>query len=147
MYFVPFTVMLLCTVMTVKKLLVRQIWNNQQLLDNARRNRRISVMLSLMCLAYILLTLPNRLCFSVFADQIIGHDYTDTVFLSSNTLMYTRNALNAFFLYLSVAGFRRDIHRLGLLCYNKLKGRVRPLDNSQEEHPNTINMTYETGRN
>ena len=143
MYFVPFTVMFFCTVMTAKKLLVRHVWNNQQMLDNARRNRRISIMLLLMCLAYVILTLPNRLCFSIFAEQIVGHAYTDTVFLSSNTLMYTRNALNVFFLYMSVAGVRRDLHQLMLVCYGKVRGRVRPLDTSQVERPNTI---YELGR-
>ena len=81
MYFVPFTVMFLCTVLTVKKLITRQVTDNQQLQNNAQRNRRISIMLLLLCLAYVILTLPNRLCFSVFSNQIIGHDYTDTVFL------------------------------------------------------------------
>ena len=144
MYFIPFSVMFVCTMMTVKKLVVRQVLNNQQLLDSARRNRRISIMLLLMCLTYIILTLPNRLCFSVFADQIIGHDYTDTVFLASNTLMYTRNALNAFFLYMSVAGFRRDIHRFMLRCYSKLTNRVAPLDNSRTEQSNTNTNTNTT---
>lgn len=138
MYFVPFTVMFLCTVITAKKLLIRHAWNNQQMLDNARRNRRITIMLLLMCLAYVILTLPNRLCFSIFSDQILGHAYTDTVFLSSNTLMYTRNALNVFFLYISVAGVRRDIHRLILACHGKMRGRVRPLETSQEARPKTI---------
>ena len=83
-----------------------------------------------MCLAYVILTLPNRLCFSVFSNQIIGHDYTDIVFLSSNTLMYTRNAINAFFLYISVHGFRRGLRRMILSCFRKLTGQVIPLENT-----------------
>lgn len=147
MYFVPFTFMFICTVFTVIKLIDRQTSNNQQLANNVQRNRRISIMLLLMCLSYIVLTLPNRLCFSVFPDQIIGHDYTDTVFLSSNTLMYTRNALNAFFLYISVAGFRRDVRRLVLKCCGKSTGRVVPQEINTDEHLSTITMSYERGRN
>ena len=147
MYFVPFGVMLLFTVLTVKKLIVRQVADNQQLASNARRNRRISIMLLLMCLAYVIFTLPNRLCFSVFPNQILGHDYTDIVFLSSNTLMYTRNALNAFFLYMSVVGFRRDVHHLILIIYAKLSNRVAPLNNNREDHSATINTAYERGKN
>jgi hypothetical protein len=147
MYFVPFGVMLLCTVLTVKKLIVRQVSDNQQLANNAQRNRRISIMLLLMCLAYVVFTLPNRLCFSVFPNQIIGHDYTDTVFLASNTLMYTRNALNIFFLYMSVVGFRRDIRRLILTFYAKFSNRVAPLNKNREEHSDNINTAYERGKN
>ncbi len=130
MYFVPFTFMFIFTMFTVKKLIVRQTSDNQQLANNAQRNRRISIMPLSMCLAYVLLTLPNRLCFSVFPNQIIGHDYTDIVFLSSNTLMYTRNAINVFFLYISVHGFRRDVRQLMLKCCGKLTDRVVPLKNS-----------------
>jgi hypothetical protein len=79
MYFVPFTFMFIFTMFTVKKLIVRQTSDNQQLTNNAQRNRRISIMPLSMCLAYVLLTLPNRLYFSVFPNQIIGHDYTDSV--------------------------------------------------------------------
>jgi hypothetical protein len=123
--------------LTVKKLIVRQVSDNQQLANNAERNRRISIMLLLMCLCYVILTLPNRLCFSVFANQIIGHDYTDTVFLATNTLMYTRNALNGFFLYKSVQGFRRDIRRLMLKFYEKLTGRDARHQHNGEEHMGT----------
>jgi len=137
MYFIPFTVMFIFTVFTVKKLIVRQALNNQQLANNARRNRRISIMLLLMCLAYVVFTLPNRLCFSVFPNQIVGHDYADIVFLSSNTLMYTRNALNAFFLYISVQGLRRDVRLLMLKCCGKLTGRVIPLEANVEEQTGT----------
>ena len=127
--------MLLCTVLTVKKLGVRQtVADNQQLASNAQRNRRISIMLLLMCLSYVVLTLPNRLCFSVFADQIVNHEYADTIFLSTNTLMYTRNVLNAFFLYKSVYGFRRDVRRLMLTCQRKLTGRVIPQQNNGDDY-------------
>jgi hypothetical protein len=147
MYFIPFTVMFIFTVFTVKKLIVRQTLNNQQLANNARRNRRISIMLLLMCLAYVVFTLPNRLCFSVFPNQIIGHDYADILFLSSNTLMYTRNAINACFLYMSVPGFRRDIRRLMPKCCRKLPGRVVPQEMNGREHLGTITMTFERGKN
>jgi len=130
--------MLLCTIFTAKKLIVRQTSNNQQLTISARRNRRISIMLLLMCLAYVVLTLPNRLCFSAFPNQIIGHDYTDIIFLTSNTLMYTRSALNVFFLYISVHGFRRDVRQLMLKCCGKITGRVAPDEDTGGEHPGTI---------
>ncbi|CAF0830517.1 unnamed protein product [Rotaria sp. Silwood1] len=106
----------------MKKLIIKQTYTNNQLAISAQRNRRISIMLALMCFTYIITTLPNRLCFSVFGNQIIGHDYADTVFLATNTLMYTRNALNAFFLYVSVYGFRRDVRQLTLTCWKKLTG-------------------------
>ena len=129
--------MFLCTILTVKKLIIRQVVDNEQLASSAQRNRRISIMLLLMCLAYIIFTLPNRLCFSVFADQIMGHDYTDTVFLSSNTLMYTRNVLNAFFLYISVVGFRRDIGRLIMKCRARLTGQAYAHETTAGEHLRT----------
>ncbi len=138
MYFVPFGVMFLCTILTVKKLIVRQVSDNQQLANNAQRNRRISIMLLLMCLAYVIFTLPNRLCFSVFANQIMGHDYMDTVFLASNTLMYTRNVLNAFFLYISVVGFRRDIRKLLLKCRGRLIGQDVADESTAGEYLGTI---------
>jgi uncharacterized membrane protein (UPF0182 family) len=147
MYFIPFSLMFLCTVMTVKKLIVRQVSDNQQLANSAQRNRRISIMLLLMCLAYVILTLPNRLCFSVFSYQIVGHDYTDIVFLSTNTLMYTRNALNAFFLYLSVHGFRRDVRKLVFLCWRTSTGRVVPNEDTATGHLATITSFPNATRN
>lgn len=119
MYIVPFTVIIMCTLFTVKKLCIRGTFSNEQLALSSQRNRRISIMLLLMCVTYIVATLPNRLCFSVFADRLIGYDYTDTVFLATNTLMYTRNSLNAFFLYLSVHGYRRSLRSMVLRCLGK----------------------------
>ncbi|CAF4548003.1 unnamed protein product, partial [Rotaria sp. Silwood2] len=95
---------------------------------------------------YAVCTLPNRLCFSVFESQLIGHDYTDTVFLATNTLMYTRNALNAFFLYISVYGFRRDVRQLMFTCWVKLTGKGVPHENNGNEHVDTT-MLREPGRN
>lgn len=138
MYIVPFSVSFICTLLIVKKLIVKQTFTNNQLAINAQRNRRISVMLLLMCFTYVITTLPNRLCFSVFEKRLIGHDYSDTIFLATNTLMYTRNALNAFFLYLSVNGFRRDFRRLVLICWAKLTGRDVPRGNNTTE--NAIGM-------
>jgi hypothetical protein len=130
MYFLPFSVIIVCTLFTVKKIISKQPSTNNQLKNSVQRNRRVSIMLLLMCLMYIISTLPNRLCFSIFADQIIGHEYTDTVFLSSNTLMYTREAMNVFFLYISLAGFRRDIRNLMLRCLGKRLIQVGPPKNT-----------------
>jgi hypothetical protein len=145
MYFLPFSAIIGCTVLTAKKLTVKQTHENEQLARNARRNRRISIMLLLMCLAYVISTLPNRLCFSVFADQLIGHDYTDTVFLSTNTLMYTRNAMNMFFLYISVNGFRRDIRNLVLKCLRKRPIQVGPTNNTITLRDNIATVTKAGG--
>jgi hypothetical protein len=140
MYIVPFGVMFVCTVMTVRKLAVRPTTDNQQLANSAQRNRRISIMLLLMCASYVVLTLPNRLCFSVFVDALLGHEYTDTVFLSSNTLMYTRNVLNVFFLYVSVYGFRRDVRQLVKACYGRVTRRVAPQRSMEEDHMGTATI-------
>jgi hypothetical protein len=59
--------MFLCTVLIVKELFMTQTSDNQQLANNTQRNCHISIMLLLMCLTYVILTLPNRLYFSVFA--------------------------------------------------------------------------------
>ena len=139
MYFLPFSVIFVCTLLTMKKLFIRRLTRNSQLANSAQRNRRISIMLLLMCVTYIISTLPNRLCFSLFADQITGHEYTDTIFLATNTLMYTRNAMNAFFLYISVFGFRRDIRNLVLRCLGKRPIQVHPGTNTMaRENRNTI---------
>ncbi|CAF1305310.1 unnamed protein product [Adineta steineri] len=139
MYFVPFSVIIACTLGTAKKLLINRSLANEQLSRSSQRNRRISIMLLLMCLTYIISTLPNRLCFSVFADMIMGHNYTDTVFLSTNTLMYTRNALNIFFLYMSVSGFRRDIRHIILRCFGRQVNQVLPTGHTMtRDHIGTI---------
>jgi hypothetical protein len=139
MYFLPFTIIIICTLLTAKKLIIKQTFVNEQLTSSAQRKRRISIMLLLMCLTYVISTLPNRLCFSVFANQIIGHDYTDTVFLATNTLMYTRDALNVVFLYLSVHSFRRDIRKLVLTCFGKQPIQVGPANHTMpRDHISTI---------
>lgn len=122
MYILPFTVMIFSTLLTVKKLVFRPTLTNHQFARSARRNRRISIMLLFMCLTYMVTTLPNRLCFSLFLDKIIDHEYSDTVILATNTLMYSRCAINVFFLYISVHGFRRDMRDFILKC---CEGRVR----------------------
>ncbi|CAF1181733.1 unnamed protein product [Adineta steineri] len=143
MYIVPFILMFICTIMTMKKLIVKQTSTNQQLINSAHRNRHISIMLLSMCLTYIISTLPNRLCFSLFTDLIIGHDYTDTVFLITNLLMYTRNALNIFFLYISVHGFRRNIRRLTLTCCRRLDGRIVPQKNNNQTHLDQMTIVHD----
>jgi hypothetical protein len=132
MYFLPFVVIIVCTLFTVKKLIYKRISTNQQLINSVQRNRRISIMLLLMCLAYLIFTLPDRLCFSVFANDIIGHEYTDTVFLATNTLMYTRCALNVFFIYMSVVGFRRDVRNSLLRCLGRRSMKVFPTNNTMK---------------
>ncbi|CAF1589740.1 unnamed protein product [Adineta ricciae] len=87
MYFLPFGLIIICTLLTAKKLIFSQTATNEQITRSNQRNRRISIMLLLMCLTYVIATLPNRLCFSVFSSLILGHDYTDTVFISTNTLI------------------------------------------------------------
>ncbi|CAF3001449.1 unnamed protein product [Rotaria sp. Silwood2] len=130
MYFLPFTIIVACTFLTIKKLIFKPISPNDQLAMSARRNRRISLMLLMMCLTYAVCTVPNRLCFSIFANQIIGHDYTDTVFLATNTLMYTRNAMNALFLYISVHRFKQYIRKIVLECLGKRPHPVEPRNNT-----------------
>ena len=130
MYFVPFAVIIVCTLFTVNKLIFKPISTNRQLATSVQRNRRISVMLLLMCLTYVVTTLPNRLCFSIFYNQILGHEYTDTVLVATNTLMYTRSAINAFFLYMSVNGFRRDVRNILLKCFGKRPIEIFPTNDT-----------------
>ena len=146
MYIVPFGVMILCTLLTMKKLIFKQTTTNDQLAQSARRNRRISIMLLLMCLTYMVTTLPNRLCFSVFADHIVGHEYTDTVFLATNTLMYTRSAVNCFFLYISVHGFRRDVRNFILRCFGKRLTEVHPINHTLAIGAANTRVTARDGR-
>ena len=121
--------MLICTLVTVRKLMERRdTLANDQLAQNAKRNLRISVMLMVMWAVYVIFTLPNRLCFSVFVDVLINHPYSDTVFLTTNTLMYTRNALNGFLLYASIVSFRREVRRIGWKLMGRTDTRVFPLD-------------------
>lgn len=130
MYIVPFSVMIICTLFTVKKLIFKQVVENRQLARNAQRNRRISIMLLLMCLTYIVTTLPNRLCFSLFINEILGNEYTDTLLFASNTLMYTRSAVNGFFLYISVYGFHRDVRNFILRCFGRRITVVHPTNHT-----------------
>ncbi|CAM4912884.1 unnamed protein product [Rotaria socialis] len=143
MYFIPFSIMAVCTLLVVKKLINTQTFSNQQLATNAKRNRRISLMLLFMCFAYVVCTLPNRLCFSFFANELIGHDYTDTVFLSTNTLMYTRSALNAFFLYQSVHTFRLDVRKF-ILCCGRCIIKVGPNNTLIANHTLSASLDHRT---
>lgn len=104
---------------------------NLRLSHNAKRNRRISVMLMIMWGVYVCFTLPNRLVFSAFLHLIVNHSYSDALILSANTLMYTRAALDGLFLYVSVIGFRRDVHRLVLKCCGKGHVRILPATNTR----------------
>ncbi|CAF3685009.1 unnamed protein product [Rotaria sp. Silwood1] len=137
MYIIPFSVIVICTLLTINKLFIGQISTNEQLARSAYRNRRISFMLLLMCLAYIICTLPNRLYFSVFKDQIMGHDYTDTVLLGSNTLMYARNAIDIFFLYISIPAFREDVNKLVFKCIRKVPTENELMQRTQQTRQTT----------
>lgn len=134
MYLLPFCVIVISTLCTIKKLTQRQNPINNHLARSIRRNRRISLMLLLLCLTYIICTLPNRLCFSMFRNQIIGHDYTDTIFFAANTLMYTRNAIDICFLYLSVHGFRQIMNKIFLNCSIHRQNQVNPSNNILTQH-------------
>ena len=111
MYIVPLIIMIVGIILIIIKVYTRR--------SHARHlghKQRLSLMLVCMCVVYMMLTLPNRLCFSVFLSTILNHVYTDTVLLSSNTLLYTRSATNICFLYVSSATFRKQLAKL--LCIN-----------------------------
>jgi hypothetical protein len=48
---------------------------------------------------------------------------------------------------MSVAEFRRDVCRLMLICYGKLRNQVVPREIHGEERPDTIITIYERDRN
>ena len=146
MYILPFGVMIVCTIFTVRKLIFKQATENHQLARNAQRNRRISIMLLMMCVTYFVTTLPNRLCFSLFLDRIVGHEYTDTVLLASNTLMYARSAVNAFFLYISVYGFRRDVRNFILKCFRRGIVEVHPSNHTGTRDGTNTGIATRGGR-
>ena len=113
MYIIPFIIMIIGIILIIIKLCNRRI-NTRHF----NQKQRLSLMLVGMCIVYIILTLPNRLCFSVFLSNILNHVYTDTLLLASNTLLYTRNATNIFFLYISSGTFRKQIGKFCCcFCY------------------------------
>lgn len=114
MYFIPFGIMIFGIVMIIIKL--HRNRNNRRQLN---KRQRLGLMLVGMSIVYIVLTLPNRLFFSVFFQKILYHIYTDTVLLASNALLYTRNATNFFFLLTGSLTFRRKFIKFiqrGLCC-------------------------------
>jgi hypothetical protein len=121
MYIIPFIIMIIGIILIIIKLFNRRI--------NARHvhhKHRLSLMLIGMCIVYMVLTLPNRLCFSVFLSDILNHVYTDTILLASNTLLYTRNATNIFFLYIGSAKFRRQLAKsCHYCCCYRCQQRIR----------------------
>ena len=124
MYIIPFLLMIIGITLIIIKLCIRRTnaghFNSKQ---------RLSLMLVAMCVLYMILTLPNRLCFSVFFSAIINHVYTDTVFLSSNTLLYTRNATNILFLCASSVKFRKQLTKVTCYyCRRQDQSRIRPIE-------------------
>ncbi|CAF4587098.1 unnamed protein product, partial [Didymodactylos carnosus] len=111
MSMVSFVVMIISTVLAIIKLVRLPRVNEASYL----RNKRISIMLGLMCIAYILLTLPNRLCFTVFAPLLERTPGSNTIFALSDLLTYLASALNLLFLSISVKGFRRDLGNLFIM--------------------------------
>ena len=115
MYILPFIIMLIGMTLIIVKLHSRR--TRTRLVG---KKHRLSWMLVGMCAVYMVLTLPNRLCFSVFLSSILNHTYTDTVLLASNSLLYTRNATNIVFLLISSASFRKTLSQLfrDRLCWH-----------------------------
>ncbi|CAF0743051.1 unnamed protein product [Adineta ricciae] len=104
MYITPFVIMTLGIVLIIIKL-----YNRRINLQSNHQKQRLCFMLIGMCAVYMMLTLPNRLCFSVFFSRISNQEYGDIILLGSNTLLYTRNATNVFFLYLGSSTFRKQL--------------------------------------
>lgn len=146
-YFVPVIIMITCTASTTLKLRQKSSSNNAQLVQNAQRNRRISYMLIGMWSMYFFSSLPNRLCFSVFIDQLLGHKYTDLVLSTTNTLVALRNTVNIFFFYLSVNGFRRDLRAIFIKMQSKVQNHttIEPTTNYNRVQPGLNSRPIEQG--
>jgi len=121
MYIIPFLIMIIGIILIIVKL-----YNYRTNTRHFNQKQRLSFMLVGMCIVYMILTLPNRLCFSVFYSDILNHNYTDTVLLASNTLLYTRNATNIVFLYIGSIKFRKYVAKL-CCCYCQQRHRNRIL--------------------
>jgi len=127
MYIVPFLLMFIGIILIIIKL-----YNLRLNTRHSYRKKRLSLMLVGMCIVYIILTLPNRLCFSVFFSDIVNHIYTDTILLASNTLLYTRNATNIIFLYISSIKFRKQLAKLCCYyCHRQYRNHVLPIQQIQ----------------
>jgi hypothetical protein len=111
MYAVPFLIMIVGIILIIIK-----VYTRRHTTHHLGQKQRLSLMLVGMCVVYMILTLPNRLCFSVLLSTILNHVYTDTVLLTSNTLLYTRSATNICFLYVCSTTFRKRLAKL--LCIN-----------------------------
>lgn len=124
MYIIPFLLMILGMILIIIK-----VFSHRSNTRHFNSKQRLSLMLVAMCVVYMLLTLPNRLCFSVFFSAIIDHVYTDTIFLASNTLLYTRGATNVLFLFLSSIKFRKQLTKVCChYCCRQHLTRVRPIE-------------------
>jgi len=122
MYIIPFVIMILGMILILIKVFSHRFESR-----HSRRKQHLLFMLVGMCLIYMILTLPNRLCFSVFLSRLLNHIYTDTVLLSSNTLLYTRNATNILFLYMSSNKFRKYLANICCFtCRWSTTSRVLP---------------------
>src|SRR5205085_526866 len=128
MYIIPFIIMFIGIILIIIKL-----YNHKLNTRNFNYKQRLSLMLVGMCIVYMILTLPNRLLFSVFLSDILNHVYTDTILLASNTLLYTRNATNIIFLYISSIKFRKQLTKFFYYCHQQHKNRVLPIQHIQTE--------------
>ncbi|CAF0866579.1 unnamed protein product [Didymodactylos carnosus] len=108
MSMITFAIMIIFTVLAIIKLVRLPRVNAASFL----RNKRISVMLGLMCISYILLTLPNRLCFSVLSPLLESTPGSNTIYALSNLLTSLASSLNFLYLSVSVKGFWRDLRNL-----------------------------------
>lgn len=123
MYIIPFIIMLIGIILIIIKL-----YNRRTNTRYFNQNQRLSLMLVFMCIVYMMLTLPNRLCFSIFYSDLLNHIYTDTVLLGSNTLLYTRNATNILLLYINSTKFRKQLAKICCCCCQyRHRNRVLPV--------------------
>ncbi|CAF1376882.1 unnamed protein product [Didymodactylos carnosus] len=118
MTMVPFAVMGMCTLLTIIKLVRLPRVNEASYL----RNKRIAIMLACMCITYILLTLPNRMVFSVLTPLVETSIGANVIFSLADSLTYLASSLNCLFLSVSVKGFWSDLW--SLFTMNKLRSRT-----------------------
>ncbi|UJR25334.1 hypothetical protein I4U23_006684 [Adineta vaga] len=126
MYIIPFLIMIIGIILIIIKL-----YNHRLSTRFSHQKRRSCIMLIAMCIVYMILTLPNRLCFSIFYSRLLNHSYTDTILLGSNALLYTRNATNIIFLYLSSTTFRKQLTKFYCCLNCQRQHRIVPIQQIQ----------------
>lgn len=130
LYLIPVMIMILAMILIALKLHLRRVHSR-----HLSRKQRTSWMLVRMCIVFIILTLPNRLCHKIFFSKIINHVYSDTLLLITDALFYLRPATNMVLLYSSNHTFRKQVatlccfHLCQRLC--RTRNRVLPIHNTQ----------------